>query len=94
MGRMRRLMNDPSFAYGRVYQPLEVVERSIILLQARLANQQPEQLTLEYLDEAYSNLLQMLVDSGLCTITAYGRPRMEKAVWLRHQLAEIARYRE
>jgi hypothetical protein len=34
---MRRVMNDPSFAYGLVYQPEEILEKSITLLQTRLA---------------------------------------------------------
>jgi hypothetical protein len=91
---MRSVMNDPSFAYGRVYGPIEVVEKSITLLQTRLAKMDPDALTVEYLDNQYSELLQMLVDEGLCVITSYGQPSIPKDVWFRHQLTHIARYRE
>src|SRR5919201_1887862 len=51
--RMRSVMNDPSFAYGHVYQPVDVLEQCVMMLQTRLAKQQPESLTLEYLDRQY-----------------------------------------
>ena len=56
-------MNDPSFVYGEVYGPMITVERSIVLLQVRLAQLPPETLTLEFLDEQYSALLKTLVSS-------------------------------
>jgi hypothetical protein len=87
-------MSDPSFVYGRVYGPMEVVEKSIKLLQTRLAKMAPEALTIEYLDGQYTELLEMLVDNGLCTITAYTHPTIAKDVWFRHQLKRIARFRE
>src|SRR5206468_2306558 len=55
------VMNDPSFAYGQVYAPMEIVEKGIRLLQTRLAKMAPEALTLEYLDGQYTELFQMLV---------------------------------
>jgi len=91
---MHRLMNDPSFAYGRVYQPAEVVESSIVLLQTKLATLPSEELTLEFLDEQYTNLFNLLVESGLCYISAYTRAIMPKDVWLRCQLSQIRRFRE
>ena len=87
-------MNDPSFAYGRVYQPFELLEQGITLLQSRLAQMAPDVLTTEYLDREYLALFEMLVDQGLCTVTAYTHPTISKDVWLRHQLRHIARYRE
>ena len=92
--RMRSVMNDPSFAYGQVYQPTVVLEKSITLLQTRLAKVQPEALTIEYLDSQYSGLFKMLVEHGICTVTAYTLPTISKDVWLRHQLGRIARYRD
>lgn len=92
--RMRRVMNDPSFAYGHVYDPPDVLEKSITLLQTRLAQSEPELLTLEYLDTQYSALFKMLVDNGLCAVLAYTSPSIPKDVWLRHQLGRIQRYRE
>lgn len=92
--RMRSVMNDPSFAYGRVYGPMETMEKCITLLQTRLAKAQPETLTLEYLDTQYSALFKMLVDNGLCAVTAYTQPTIPKDVWLRHQLSRIERYRD
>lgn len=92
--RMRSVMNDPAFAYGKVYGPTETLEKSITLLQTRLAKERPESLTLEYLDSQYSGLLNMLVDAGLCVVTAHQHPMISKAVWLRHQLTTIARYRD
>jgi IS1 family transposase len=91
---MRSVMNDPSFAYGTVYGPNETLEKSITLLQTRLAKVDPQALTLDYLDSQYSSLFQMLVDHGLCAVTAYTRPIISKDVWLRHQLSRIERYRD
>ncbi len=87
-------MNDPAFAYGKVYAPMEVVEKSITMLQTRLAKLSPETLTLEYLDSQYSSLFRSLVESGLCVVTAYTQSTIPKDVWLRHQLRHIARYRD
>lgn len=92
--RMRSVMNDPSFAYGQVYGPIDVLETSITMLQTRLATLQPDTLTLEYLDRQYSGLFKMLVDNGLCAVTAYTRPMIPKDVWLRHQRRRIERYRD
>ena len=87
-------MNDPSYAYGAVYGPAETLEKSITLLQTRLAKQSPESLTIDYLDTQYTGLFKMLVDNGLCAITAYTHPSISKDVWLRHQLGRIERYRD
>ncbi len=91
---MRSVMNDPSFAYGHVYHPIDVLEKCVTMLQTRLAKEQPEALTLEYLDCEYSSLFKMLIDNGLCAVTAYTRPTISKDVWLRHQLRRIERYRD
>ena len=91
---MRRVMNDPSFAYGQVYQPEEILEKSITLLQTRLAKMAPALLTMDYLDREYNSLFQMLVDNGFCTVTAYTHPTISRDVWLRHQLSRIERYRD
>ena len=87
-------MNDPSYAYGQVYAPMEIMDKSIRLLQTRLAKMAPEALTLEYLDTQYTDLFKMLVDNGLCVVTAYTQSTLSKDVWLRHQLKGIARYRD
>jgi hypothetical protein len=92
--RMRSVMNDPSFAYGHVYQPVDILEKSITMLQTRLAKQQPETLTMEYLDSQYSELFKMLVDNGFCIVAAYTSPSISKDIWLRHQLRRIERYRD
>jgi hypothetical protein len=87
-------MNDPSFAYGAVYEPMETMEKCITLLQTRLAKMRPDLLTLEYLDSQYTDLFRMLVDNGLCVITAYTQSMISKDVWLRHQLGHISRWRD
>ena len=87
-------MNDPSFAYGHVYHPIDILEKSIMMLQTRLAKVRPEDLTIEYLDTQYSGLFKMLVDNGFCAVSAYTQPTISKDVWLRHQLTRIARYRD
>ena len=92
--RMRSVMNDPAFAYGTVYGPTETLEKSITLLQTRLAKERPEALTMEYLDSQYSGLFKMLLDAGLCVVTAHQAPMIPKDIWLRHQLTSIARYRD
>jgi hypothetical protein len=91
---MRRVMNDPSYAYGEVYHPSETLEKSMTLLQTRLAKEDPAALTLEYLDTQYTGLFKMLVEHGLCAVSAYTQPMLPKEVWLRHQLKTIARYRD
>jgi len=88
------VMNDPSYAYGQVYGPMEIMDKCIKLLQTRLAKMAPETLTLEYLDSQYTELFKMLVDNNLCVITAYTQSTIPKDVWLRHQLSRIARYRD
>src|SRR5947209_8158083 len=88
------VMNDPSFAYGEVYHPFSILEKCIRLLQTRLAKMAPEALTIDYLDQQYRELFQMLVDNNLCAVTAYTQPIISKDVWLRHQLKSIARYRD
>ena len=92
--KMRSVLNDPSFAYGKVYGPAETLEKSITLLQTRLAKQEPASLTMEYLDTQYNSLFEMLVTNGLCVVTAHTLPTISKDVWLRHQLTHIERYRE
>ena len=92
--RMRSVLNDPSFAFGKVYGPAETLEKSITLLQTRLAKQAPGSLTLEYLDHQYTSLFDMLVEAGLCVVTAHTSPSISKDVWFRHQLSHIERYRE
>src|SRR5438094_3767885 len=85
------VMNDPSYAYGQVYAPMETMEKCIRLLQTRLAKMAPEALTIEYLDSQYTALFRVLVDNGLCVVTAYTHSTISKDVWLRHQLKAIAR---
>ena len=87
-------MNDPSYAYGKVYAPMEIMEKCIKLLQTRLAKMAPEALTLEYLDTQYSELFEMLVSNDLCVVTAYTQATLSKDVWLQHQLRSIARFRD
>lgn len=87
-------MSDPSFVYGRVYGPMEIIEKSIKLLQTRLAKMEPAALTIDYLDGQYTELLDMLVSNGLCAVTAYTQPTISKDVWFRHQLRHIERYRD
>ena len=90
----QRLINDPSLAFGRVYEPFDVVESNIVLLQARLSTLPRAQLTLPYLESQYAGLLDRLEDSGETVITAYGQPSMPKDVWLTCQLSRIEKFRE
>lgn len=90
----QRLINDPSLAFGRVYEPFDVVESNIVLLQARLSTLPRTQLTISYLESQYTCLLDRLEDSGETVITAYGQPIMPKDVWLTCQLSRIEKFRE
>ncbi len=90
----QRLINDPSLAFGRVYEPFDVVESNIVLLQARLSTLPRTQLTISYLESQYTSLLDRLEDSGETVITAYGQPIMPKDVWLACQLSRIEKFRE
>ncbi len=90
----QRLINDPSLAFGRVYEPFDVVESNIVLLQARLSTLPRAKLTLPYLESQYAGLLDRLEDSGETVITAYGQPSMPKDVWLTCQLSRIEKFRE
>ena len=87
-------MNDPSFAFGRVYEPLDVVEANVVLLQARLATKPKSQLTLDYIGAQFASLLSRLEDSGEAVITAYAQPTIPKDVWLTCQLLRIEKFRE
>lgn len=99
-GRIRRkdtigrIMNDPSFIYGKVWGPMETVERSIVLLQLRLAKETPDLLTDEYLDREYTALLASLEEAGLCVVTSFTQPTLERTAWFSYQRAQIARFRE
>ena len=88
------MINDPSLAFGRVYEPFDVVESNIVLLQARLSTVPRAQLTLPFLETQYTCLLDRLVDSGETVITAYGQPIMPTDVWLACQLSRIEKFRE
>ena len=90
----QRLINDPSLAFGRVYEPFDVVESNIVLLQARLSTLPRTQLTISYLESQYTCLLDHLENSGETVITAYGQPSMPKEVWLTCQLSRIEKFRE
>lgn len=90
----QRLMNDPSFAFGRIYEPFDVVESNVVLLQARLATLPRARLTLTFLDSEYTSLLDRLELAGEAVITAYAQPIMPKDVWFNCQLTRIEKFRE
>lgn len=90
----QRLMNDPSFAFGRIYEPFDVVESNIVLLQARLATLPRAELTLAFLELEYTNLLDRLEVAGETVITAYAQPIMPMDVWFNCQLTRIEKFRE
>ena len=90
----QRLINDPSFAFGRVYEPFDVVESNIVLLQARLATMPKTRLTISYLESEYTTLLDQLENSGETVVTSYARPIMPMEVWLTCQLSRIEKFRE
>ena len=90
----QRLINDPSFAFGHIYEPFDVVESNIVLLQARLATLPKAKLTLAYLELEYTGLLDRLEGSGETVITAYAHPIMPRDVWLTCQLSRIEKFRE
>ena len=87
-------MNDPSFAFGRVYEPFDVVESNIVLLQARLSTLPRRDLTINYLEAEYTNLLDRLENAGETVVTAYARPIMPMELWLNCQLSRIEKFRE
>ena len=90
----QRLINDPSFAFGRVYEPFDVVESNIVLLQAKLSTLPKTALTISYLESEYTNLLDRLENSGETIVTAYARPILPMDVWLACQLSRIEKFRE
>ena len=90
----QRLINDPSFAFGRVYEPFDVVESNIVLLQAKLSTLPKTELTIPYLESAYTSLLDRLENTGETIVTAYARPIMPMDVWLTCQLSRIEKFRE
>ena len=90
----QRLINDPSFAFGHIYEPFDVVESNIVLLQARLATLPRATLTLAYLELEFTGLLDCLEGLGETVITAYAHPIMPKDVWLTCQLSRIEKFRE
>ena len=90
----QRLINDPSFAFGRVYEPFDVVESNIVLLQAKLSTLPKAALTISYLESEYTNLLDRLENSGETIVTAYARPILPMDVWLTCQLSRIEKFHE
>lgn len=90
----QRLINDPSFAFGRVYEPFDVVESNIVLLQAKLSTLPKTVLTISYLESEYTSLLDRLENSGETVVTAYARPILPMDVWLTCQLSRIEKFRE
>ena len=90
----QRLINDPSFAFGRIYEPFDVVESNIVLLQARLSTLPKAALTIDYLESEYTTLLDRLENAGDTVVTAYARPIMPMEVWLACQLSRIEKFRE
>lgn len=92
--RPRRVMNDPSLAFGTTWAPMATVERSIVLLQARLAQTPEADLGDDFLEAQYTALLDSLVQAGLCVITSFAHPTIARDVWFAHQRAQIARFRE
>ena len=87
-------MNDPSFAFGKVWAPISIVERAIVLMHVRLARSPEVSLTDEFLEAQYSSLLDSLVDSGTCVVTSFTRPTISREVWFAHQRSQVARFRE
>lgn|GEM_PF-715484 len=92
--RIVRVMNDPSFAFGKVWGPMATVERSLVLLQARLAALPDDQLTDNYLKGQYLAVLESLVASGLLVVTSFTHPTIDEATWFAYQRTQIARFRE
>ncbi len=92
--RIVRVMNDPSFALGKVWGPMTTVERSLVLLQARLAALPHDQLTDDYLKGQYLAVLESLVTSGLLVVTSFTQPTIDEATWFAYQRTQIARFRE
>jgi hypothetical protein len=90
----QRLINDPSLAYGHIYEPFDVVESNIVLLQARLATFPRADLTIAFLELQYTSLLDRLEASGETVITAFAHPIMPKDMWLTCQLSRIEKFRE
>jgi hypothetical protein len=87
-------MNDPSFAFGTVWEPMVTVERSLVLLQTRLAALPEKQLTDAYLKDQYLGLLHSLVVSRLLVVTSFTQPTIDEATWFAYQRSQIARFRE
>ena len=87
-------MNDPSFAFGTVWGPMVTVERSLVLLQTRLALVPEGRLTDDYLKAQYLGVLESLVEAGLLVVTSFTQPTIDEATWFGYQRSQIARFRE
>jgi hypothetical protein len=87
-------MNDPSFAFGTVWGPMVTVERSLVLLQTRLALVPEDRLTDDYLKAQYLAVLESLVEAGLLVVTSFTQPTIDEATWFGYQRSQIARFRE
>ena len=87
-------MNDPSFAFGTVWGPMVTVERSVVLLQTRLALVPEDRLTDDYLKAQYLAVLESLVEAGLLVVTSFTQPTIDEATWFGYQRSQIARFRE
>ena len=79
--RFVRVMNDPSFAFGTVWGPMVTVERSLVLLQTRLALVPEDRLTDDYLKAQYLAVLESLVEAGLLVVTSFTQPTIDEATW-------------
>lgn len=92
--RLVRVMNDPSFAFGTVWGPMVTVERSLVLLQTRLALLPEERLTDAFLKAQYLEVLESLTEAGLLVVTSFTQPTIDEATWFGYQRSQIARFRE
>ena len=69
-------------------------ERSLVLLQTRLALVPEDRLTDDYLKAQYLAVLESLVEAGLLVVTSFTQPTIDEATWFGYQRSQIARFRE
>lgn len=84
-------INDPVYAFGKDYEPKDVLLTAILGLQEHLARVPAEELTFGRLSQEYRRLFLWLEEQHHVVVTGYHRPNlmMEEEQWLRCQRSAI-----